>query len=374
MNLALDAVRYAKPAAFTDTPGMASKSAKRSLLRHLADLAGWSCEVTAYLQDRAKPKCDHASCQWTCWQSEVNTADELSISESAVKRTRRALVADGWITLDREGLGRGSATFYTLNKEKLFGVMMPKHEKRCKLPPFLRELQASRAAGKESISLPFTEEAQTIIEPVKPGSLPPLRGTESREGVQPAHERGADCSKKGCSMPLLNKKNPLEPSTEPKAISIAPYRASEAELERIYFAFPRQTKKPKALQAIRTALQHLASGKDMPPLTGGDALVFLYDKVTKYAQSPAGNAGEFTPHPSNWFNQQQYMDDEREWQHGANQANPGANRGQNRVDSMLEALKRANAADSYQEPAGAIGSGTTGDVGGSRTPRLLKGA
>jgi hypothetical protein len=194
MNEALNAVRFSQSSAFQDTKGLASKAAKRAMLRHLADLVRWSCAVSAYLEDRVEPKCDHSKCSWMCFQSELETADELSMSESAVKRTRRALVSEGWIKVSQGSIGRGAVTFYELNATKFAAVAKPKkQEKRCKLPPFLR-----------------TEDID------KGSNLPPLSVTSEVEGEQAAIERGAGCPEKGGMVPLLYKKNRIEPSVEPK--------------------------------------------------------------------------------------------------------------------------------------------------------------
>jgi hypothetical protein len=122
---------------------------------------------------------------------------------------------------------------------------------------------------------------------------------------------------------------PLEQATaanEPaKVIAIARTPVSDADVERVYAAYPRKVGKPNAMAEIRKAVAHLASGKDWPVLHGGDAISLLHEKATRYARSPAGNAGDYTPHPATWFNQARYLDDESEWQRGSNSANSGGN-------------------------------------------------
>jgi hypothetical protein len=125
----------------------------------------------------------------------------------------------------------------------------------------------------------------------------------------------------------------------------------DAEIERVYLAYPRKVGKGQALLEIRGAVRHLATGADWPVLTARDALSLLHEKATRFARSPAGNAGDYTPHPATWFHQKRYLDDEKEWQRGSNQRNTGANRGQERVDSAIAALQRANAADADSQMA-----------------------
>lgn len=345
MNAALDAVRYANPNSFTDTPGIASKSAKRALLRHLADMSNWSCEVLANYHGSAKPKCSHASCRWLCFQSEPNTADEISMSESAVKRTRRALVADGWITLSYAGAGRGAITFYELNRVKLAVELRPKFEKRP------TQANATRRAASTPTSIGSnTPPIPQSITPLahtdeKESNSPPITPTAVQEGEHTAPEKGADRSEKGGNLPFPNRKNRNEPCIEPKTIALAT-SLSDDSIKSLYLEYPRKVAPAKAMKAIRGAIQHLGSGKNAPRMMPADALEFLLEKVRKFRNSPAGSAGEYTPHPATWFNQARYLDDETEWQHAKNQQrNDANNRGQSRFDSTLDAFRRANEAD-----------------------------
>jgi hypothetical protein len=261
---------------------LASKVAKRALLRHLADLVRWSCAVSAYLQDRSEPKCDNSKCSWICFQSELETADELSMSERAVKRTRRALVSDEWIKVTQGSIGRGAVTFYELNAAKLEAGAKPKRQgKRCKLPPFLR-----------------TEDIE------KGSTVPPLSATQEGEGEQPALERGAPCPEKGGSLPLLYKKNRIEPEGTPADAS-APDRVivygdefaqapppkptlvkstksiTDADVKNIRLAYPRKVAPEPACKAIRAHHALLVSGKveradgtPLPKMTSHEATAF----------------------------------------------------------------------------------------------------
>lgn len=72
--------------------------------------------------------------------------------------------------------------------------------------------------------------------------------------------------------------------------------------EEIYAAYPRKVGKAAALQAIDTVLK---SGSIQPAA--------LLEKVKKFAASPAGQKGNFTPHPRTFFAQERYLDEESEW-------------------------------------------------------------
>ena len=79
-------------------------------------------------------------------------------------------------------------------------------------------------------------------------------------------------------------------------------------IQQLYAAYPRKVGKQAALKAIRAALARI---------TREDAANWMLGRVQKFAASPAGQAGEYTPHPSTWFNQGRYDDDDSEWsKHG----------------------------------------------------------
>lgn len=93
-------------------------------------------------------------------------------------------------------------------------------------------------------------------------------------------------------------------------------KASISELlraaEEIYSIYPRHTAKKAALKAIQKAITEIRQ-KD-----GGsvdDASAFLIAAVQKYANSPAGQNGQYTPHCATWMNRAQYFDDPAEWCH-----------------------------------------------------------
>lgn len=384
MNQALALVRFAHATAFTNTPKVASAGAKRAMLRHLADCVDWNCRVAAMLNDQPPPTCSHAHCKWICFQSEDATAEDMSISASAVQRVGRSLEADGWITKARENMGRSAVTFYELHRTKLESVQRPRRESKRKLPNSLcppTPAVVQSPAATPSLFDPIEPHMEKVSN--SPGfPTPDVSAATLEEKVskspapvkQLAGEIPATRRAKVSNSPLLNKKNPKEPSGEPKTCSLALAGPSESDLEHVYKAFPRHVGKPAAFKAIRAAVRHLASGKDLPKLNTPDALVFLLGRIEEFAHSPAGQAGEYTPHASTWLNQQRYLDDEKEWQRGTNQPKHDANRGQARVNSISDAIRRADAADKNQEMARRSDVSQEGGNGGRRTLALLEGA
>jgi len=90
-------------------------------------------------------------------------------------------------------------------------------------------------------------------------------------------------------------------------------------VEAIYQAYPRHVGKDRALPAIEKAIGRIeATGR-------ADAADWLLGRVTAYAKSPAGQSGQFTPHPTTWFNRGSFNDDDSEWQRGTDEG-PGGDR------------------------------------------------
>jgi len=92
------------------------------------------------------------------------------------------------------------------------------------------------------------------------------------------------------------------------------------QLELVYRSYPRKIAPAKACEAIHKALKRIAQGKDKPDGTEfwppDDPVEWLTMRARLFASSPSGQAGKFTPHPTTWFNQARYADDEQEWQRG----------------------------------------------------------
>lgn len=80
------------------------------------------------------------------------------------------------------------------------------------------------------------------------------------------------------------------------------------EVATIYEAYPRKVGRGKALEAIRKAMRRLVDRGQPAPAA------WLLARVRAFAASPAGQAGQYTPHPTTWFNQERYDDDDAEWQ------------------------------------------------------------
>ena len=97
----------------------------------------------------------------------------------------------------------------------------------------------------------------------------------------------------------------------------APPARDSPTAEDIYQAYPRKAGKKSALRAIERALADVKRD---------DAAEWLLERVRAFAASPAGKAGEFTPHPATWFNAGRYDDDDAEWNRQRTDDNPGRHR------------------------------------------------
>ena len=83
---------------------------------------------------------------------------------------------------------------------------------------------------------------------------------------------------------------------------------SASQIEEIYQAYPRKIAKGAALKAITAAIKLLTKSDPSQ-----NAAKYLLEKVKRFAVSPKGNLGQYTPYPSTFFNQARYLDDETEW-------------------------------------------------------------
>jgi hypothetical protein len=135
----------------------------------------------------------------------------------------------------------------------------------------------------------------------------------------------------------------------------------------IYEAYPRKEGKGAAMTEINKAVQRLAKGEaPHPAMTKLEAQRYLMRRVLEYARSPAGMQPDKTkiPHPSTWFHQKRYDDDQSNWHH--TEALNG-NRNHGKTAGNLDALAEAErfARERHSEAADDFGRETagTGDTG-----------
>jgi hypothetical protein len=79
---------------------------------------------------------------------------------------------------------------------------------------------------------------------------------------------------------------------------------------RLYEIYPRKVGRAGALRATTKAIGRVQEEKKC---SREDAADFLYAAVAKFAGSPAGNKGEYTPYCATWMNSDRFFDDPAEW-------------------------------------------------------------
>lgn len=138
--------------------------------------------------------------------------------------------------------------------------------------------------------------------------------------------------------------------SEAKASSPRKSSGKADPAEAIYQAYPRKVGHRSAIKAITQAIQRLKA-KDM---TIREAEVYLYRRVQAYARSPAGNDGPGTPHPSRWFNDERYEDDQDQWQVKNSERGTNAQRPQSRTglqpgdaEEVIELFRRIETGEAY---------------------------
>ena len=122
-----------------------------------------------------------------------------------------------------------------------------------------------------------------------------FRASQSEKGKKGADTRWKHGPGYATAMPVLIPKHG-SPSPSP---SPSPNKDKDSEALEIYEAFPLKVGKPKALAAIRKAMEEVPASR-------------LLELTKTFAASrPSGTP--FTPHPTTWFNQKRYEDDPATW-------------------------------------------------------------
>ena len=122
---------------------------------------------------------------------------------------------------------------------------------------------------------------------------------------------------------------PTDTNTQNKHPSVSVMRKL---IDQIYQAYPRKVARSAALRAIEKAIK-----MQEPDEAAWD---WLLKQTQTFARSPAGNNGNYTPHPATWFNQQRYLDDPKEWQvaNGNGASNGIQTRNQRILNQALQGL------------------------------------
>jgi hypothetical protein len=110
--------------------------------------------------------------------------------------------------------------------------------------------------------------------------------------------------------PNQSQPNPTKQEPSADAEGSKPKPVYSAAFLAWYAAYPRKVGKQDASTAYGRAIARIATGRG---LSKTDAHLLLLETTSRYAVTPAGNAGTFTPHPATWLNRGSYEDDPSEW-------------------------------------------------------------
>lgn len=116
-----------------------------------------------------------------------------------------------------------------------------------------------------------------------PGNVQPLKGTPLKENISFDDDCQAGDFK-------------LFPETE-----LEPFISKNQLAESIYLEYPRKVKKPKAIESILKAFK--TNSPD-----------HLLERTKAYAAAIGWQERRYIPHPTTWFNSEQFNDDPIEWE------------------------------------------------------------
>ena len=196
-------------------------------------------------------------------------ADEIGVSRSTAKRSIAKLQASGYVTVVNRYNAKGQATNeYGIDVQAL-AAGVPE-ERRATLRRLFGEVHSDPHPGSQ-------------------GATPPVH-SDPRKGKRDKGESEAPVGKQ-----------------IPDLVSL------------IYDSYPRKVGRKAAIQKIEAAVVDVMEKQACSALEAGQILL---TQTHLFAKSAAGQRGEYTPHPSTWFNQGRYNDDPKEWERNNEQGKP----------------------------------------------------
>jgi hypothetical protein len=110
-----------------------------------------------------------------------------------------------------------------------------------------------------------------------------------------------------------DKNTPKVPKgTESKRRNRKPVENDDPNFEKWWNVYPRKVQRRPALEAWLKAKARLLERH--PDWDDAKARMHLGTTAKAFADSPAGQAGKFCPHPASWLNADQFDDDQTAWQ------------------------------------------------------------
>ena len=150
---------------------------------------------------------------------------------------------------------------------------------------------------------------------------------------------------------------PTEPPTStthkpptPSASRRARGGVSESPFEVFWRTYPRREAKRAAETAYERAVKRVAQRNASPPDTPTSRGViaaaheYLRDRAETFANSPAGQCGDYIPHPSTWLDQERFEDDESDWRQ------PGQIESSSTRDATVETIREPLPLSEHRAP------------------------
>ena len=89
---------------------------------------------------------------------------------------------------------------------------------------------------------------------------------------------------------------------------------TDTQIEKLYELYPRKRDKLDAKKAIRKAVGVVIAGDSgHPAMPIEEAVDYIAERITLYAQCVQGCNRDYIPYPATWFNAGSFWDDERDW-------------------------------------------------------------
>jgi hypothetical protein len=217
---------------------------------------------------------------------------------------------------DVRGTQEGRHTIVAVTAAELCGIVGCKERMlRYRLKPFRNGpyLKVSADPGSKKGSrlvldwLPIVDDSRPAdtstpaIEKLQPGNCSPAIAARQSTSFSDPSLTTRDLS-------VVRKEEKESPAMQPGNAGPTASRDDE-EAALLYEAYPRHVERADAIKAIKRALKKAPAE-------------VLLAAVREFAQSPAGQAGQYTPYPATWFKKEKWKDDPREWRKGGNRQAP----------------------------------------------------
>lgn len=139
------------------------------------------------------------------------------------------------------------------------------------------------------------------------------RGRERQKRHRERQAQKAESQRCNAKTPSEDEYDSEDDSENESVLETRARSFSARETEVIYKSYPRLVGKRRALGEIERALKRIASGESGPDPPPDDPVAWLRQRTQAYAKARKGEPKKFTPHPSTWYSQDRFDDNDNEW-------------------------------------------------------------